>query len=192
MSHIADRFVVVLDANVLFPFRKKDILLSFYEAGLFRGRWTMRILDEWQRSLTKRKPHLEQSVVSQIAQMGKTFPEALVVDYEGLIDTVSLPDPDDRHVLAAAIRCGAQLIVTDNLKDFPDALLAPFDLKAISADGFLSQTFELYPYHALPIIREIRARYEMPAYTPAEFLMDLAAKGLPLLAAQLRSKLDLI
>lgn len=192
MSHIADRFVVILDANVLFPFRKRDILLSFYSAGFFRGRWTEQIINEWTKNLKSKRPEFSKSIDSQVSAIETKFPEAIVTGYDALIETLELPDPDDRHVLAAAIRCGAQQIITDNLKDFPPDTLAEFDIEAISADEFLSHTFDLYSYNALPVIREIRNRYDKPPFTPSEFIMDLTAKGLPKLAAQLRDKLELI
>ena len=102
MIQLADRRVALLDANVLFPFRKRDILLRFHHAGLFRARWTERILDEWTLNLLERKPHLEPSVRSQRHAMHEHFAEALVTGYEPLIGTLELPDADDRHVLAAA------------------------------------------------------------------------------------------
>ena len=181
---LADRRVALLDANVLFPFRKRDILLRFHDAGLFRARWTERILDEWTLNLLERKPHLERSVRSQRLAMGEHFPEALVTGYEPLIATLELPDADDRHVLAAAIRCGAQYIVTDNLADFPAQVLARFNIEAIDADGFLSRTFDLYPSEALGVLRTLRKAYNNPPFTPSEFVRDMTAKGLPRLAAQ--------
>ena len=117
--HIADRFVVVLDANVLFPFRKRDALLRFSHTGLFRARWSEDILDEWTRNLLGLKPQLEDRIRAQQAAMREHFPEALVTGHDPLVGALDLPDPDDRHVLAAAIQCGAQQIVTDNLVDFP-------------------------------------------------------------------------
>ncbi len=183
MNHVADRPVVVLDANVLYPFRKRDILLRMHRAGLFRARWTERILDEWTRSLLERKPHLEASVRSQRRAMSEHFGEALVSGYEPLIGTLDLPDADDRHVLAAAIRCGAQHIVTDNLTDFPAEALSGFDIEAIDADAFLSRTFDLYPSEALAVLRTLREAYTNPPFSPDEFILDLTAKGLPRLAA---------
>ncbi len=132
MSFIADRFVVVLDANVLYPFRKRDLLLSFYAAGLFRCRWTDEILGEWVRNLIAQKPALVASIDQQLAAISQAFPESLVTGYEAIVATLSLPDPNDHHVLAAAIVCGAQHIITDNLKDFPQESLSPFDIEAIS------------------------------------------------------------
>jgi len=186
VKHVADRFVVLLDANVLFPFRKRDVLLRFYHAGLFRARWSEQILDEWTRNLLAQKPHLEDSVRSQQRAMQEHFPEALVTGHEPLIGAVNLPDPDDRHVLAAAIQCGAQHIVTDNLADFPAERLEPYDIEAIDADEFLSRTFDLYPAEALAVLRQLRAQYRNPPYSPPEFVLDLTAKGLPKLAARVR------
>ena len=183
MIQLSDRRVALLDANVLFPFRKRDILLRFHHAGLLRARWTERILDEWTRSLLERKQHLEPSVRSQRYAMREHFPEALVTGYEPLIGTLELPDADDRHVLAAAIRCGAQHIVTDNLADFPADVLANYDTEAVDADRFLSRTFDLYPSEALGVLRSLREACSNPSFTLSEFIRDLAVKGLPRLAA---------
>ncbi len=184
--HVADRFVVLLGANVLFPFRKRDVLLRFYHAGLFRARWSEQILDEWSRNLLALKPQLEESIRAQLQAMQAHFPEALVTGYEPLVASLDLPDADDRHVLAAAIKCGAQHIVTDNLADFPIEVLEQYDIEAIDADEFLSRTFDLYPSEALAVLRELRAHYRNPPYTAPEFILDLTAKGLPKLAARAR------
>ena len=190
MTQLTDRRVALLDANVLFPFRKRDILLRFHHAGLFRARWTERILDEWTLSLLEQKPHLERSVRSQRHAMREHFAEALVSGYEPLIGTLELPDADDRHVLAAAIRCDAQFVVTDNLADFPAEVLAKFDVEAIDADEFLLRTFDLYPSEALAVLRTLRETYSNPPFTPSEFVRDLTAKGLPRLAGQIREHQD--
>ena len=190
MTQLADRRVALLDANVLFPFRKRDILLRFHHAGLFRARWTERILDEWTLNLLERKPHLERSVRSQRLAMREHFAEALVTGYEPLIATLELPDADDRHVLAAAIRCGAQYVVTDNLADFPADVLARFNIEAVDADGFLSRTFDLYPSEALGVLRTLRKAYSNPPFTPSEFVCDLTTKGLPRLATQTKERRD--
>ena len=116
--------------------------------------------------------------------MREHFAAALVTGFEPLIETLELPDADDRHVLAAAVRCGAQYIVTDNLADFPAGVLAPFDVEAIDADRFLSRTFDLHPSEALGVLRTLREAYSNPPFTPSEFVRDLTAKGLPGLAAR--------
>ncbi|MFG1287911.1 PIN domain-containing protein [Xanthobacter versatilis] len=113
------------------------------------------ILDEWTRNLLAQKPRLAESIQSQLKAMQEAFPEALVTGYEPLIEALVLPDPDDRHVLAAAIRCGAQHIVTANLANFPDHALVAFAIKAIDADEFLSMTFDLYPAEALATLNVV-------------------------------------
>jgi predicted nucleic acid-binding protein len=192
LKHIADRFVVVLDANVLFPFRKRDVLLRFCHAGLFRARWSPQILDEWTRNLLEVKPQLAKSVQAQLDAMRRAFPEACVTGHETLIDALKLPDADDRHVLAAAIRCGAQHIVTENLKDFPEGVLGAFAVEAIGADEFLSRTFDLYPDAALEALKLMREGYKNPPLTQSEFVFDLTAKGLPKLASRLRLARSLV
>lgn len=192
MKDIADRFVVVLDANVLYPFRVRDALLRFADAGLFRARWSPMILNEWRRSLLARRPELEASVDAQIGAMTRAFPESCVTGGEGLIRSLELPDPDDRHVFATAIRTGAEHIVTENLRDFPDDALEPFGITAVTADDFLSSTFELYPGEALLAMRAMRRDYDRPPFSPGEFIFDLQAKGLPKLASMLKESIDLL
>ena len=184
MKEVAERVVAVLDANVLFPFRKRDLLLRFSHAGLFRPRWTATILDEWTRGLLAQKPSLEASIRAQLAAIRKHFPDAPVSGYEPLVKALDLPDPDDRHVLAAAIRCSASCIVTDNLADFPAEILAGFDIEAFDADEFLTRTFDRYPAEVLLLLRELRSVYKNPSFTASEFVDDLIAKGMPRLAGR--------
>lgn len=188
MSHIADRFVVLLDANVLYPFRKRDVLLRFYEAGLFRARWTEEIIAEWTRSLLEKRPDLADSIAAQRDKLDAVFPDAVVHGYEHLTEGLSLPDTGDLHVLAAAIQCGAQHIITENIRDFPQEALEPFDIEAIEADEFLARTFELYTAEAMTVLRELKEHYSKPGFTPSEFVLDLTAKGLPKLAARVRTR----
>lgn len=192
MRNIADRFVVILDANVLYPFRMRDALLHFAEAGLFRARWSADIIEEWRRSLLKAKPKLEESVTSQINAMRRTFPEACVDGYEDLIEALTLPDPDDRHVLAAAIVADAEHIITENIKDFPEGSIRKYGIEAVTADDFLASTFELYPADATAALRTMRRNYEKPPFKAADFIFDLQAKGMPKLASMLKQHIDVI
>jgi len=178
LSEIADRFVVVLDANVLYPFRVRDVLLSFAEAGLYRARWSAQILDEWKKKLIQNKPHLEASVLSQEEAIIEAFPEALISGFEPIIPSLNLPDQNDCHVLAAAIVSGAQHIVTENLRDFPADVLGRYGIEAVTADDFLSSTFELYPMPAIKELAKVRQSYDNPAMTQSEFIMDLNRYGL--------------
>jgi len=147
-------------------------------------------MDEWKRNLLQRRPELKASIDAQIAAMGRAFPESLIDGADDLIPSLDLPDPDDRHVLATAIRAGAEHIVTENLKDFPDHKLQPFGITAVTADDFLSSTFELYPADALGAMRTMRKAYKNPPFKPGEFIFDLQAKGLPKLASMLKENID--
>lgn len=190
MSHIANPFVVILDANVLYPFRSRDVLLTFAQLGLFRARITDEIMDEWTRNLIANKPDLEASVRSQAEAIKDAFEECFVVGYEPLIDSLALPDLDDRHVLAAAIKCSAQVIVTENHKDFPADVLDEHDLITLSADDMLANTFDLFPIECARALRTVRKRYGNPPFTQSEFLLDLTKFGMPKLAAMARSSID--
>lgn len=173
------RRLAILDANVLFSYRKRNILLRFFEAGIFRARWTEQIIHEWTRNLLLLKPHLEDSLTSQARAMRKHFPGAVIVGYETLVSSLVLPDPDDRHVLAAAIHCGADNIVTENIKDFPSNVLSKYAFEALSADEFLERLFFYHRVDAITVLREMRRNYSKPAFSPSEFIQDLSFNGLP-------------
>lgn len=190
MSFVANLFVVVLDANVLFPFRVRDVLLTFAQEGLFRARVTDEILDEWTRSLIRLKPHLEESVRHQEAAIRREFDECFVTGHQPLIAGLILPDEDDRHVLAAAIRCSAQVIVTENHKDFPPDVLDDYDVETLSADDMLANTFDLFPKGGARALRKVRQRYRDPPMTASEFLFDLTRCGLSKLSAAARLEIE--
>ena len=192
MSFVANPFVVVLDANVLFPFRVRDVLLTFAQDGLFRARITDDILDEWTRSLIRLKPHLEESVRQQEVAIRSNFSECFVSGYQPLIEGLELPDSDDRHVLAAAIRCSAQVIVTENHKDFPVRTLEEYGVETLGADDMLANTYDLFPAGSARALRKVRSRYDDPPMRPSEFLLDLTRSGLSKLAAAARSDIEYI
>ena len=192
MKFFSNRFVVLVDTNVLFSFRKRDILLRFSKSGLFRARWSSEILEELKRNINEKRPHLIANIEQQIKILYRDFPHSLVTGYENLTTAIELPDEKDRHVLAAAIRCGAQLIITENLKDFPNEILECYHITAISADDFLSGICHLYPIESVAILKKLRESYQNPPYNVYEFIMDLNAKGLPKVASIVRSQLDLL
>ncbi len=117
--------VVLYDANVLYPSMLRDLLIRIAQAGLVQAKWTDRILDEAFDNLTANRPDLDYQKLRRTRDLiNRAIRDCLVTGYEPLIEVVDLPDPDDRHVLAAAIKAHAQVIVTDNLKDFPPDVLA--------------------------------------------------------------------
>ena len=122
----------------------------------------------------------------------QAIPDCLVENYEALIDSLKLPDPDDRHVLAAAIKCQADVIVTNNLKDFPEDVLKQYDIDAQSPDVFLNHLYDLNPTAFCRAVRQQRERLQSPSYTPKEFLEILYKQGLPLTVNKLRQEIELI
>ena len=124
-------FIVVYDANVLYPNSLRDLLIRVAQAGLVQAKWTGQILDETFRHLKENRPDLDPAKLDRTRElMNKAIRDVLVTGYEPLIEVLDLPDVDDRHVLAAAIKANAQVIVTENTKDFPPEKLASWNIEA--------------------------------------------------------------
>ena len=147
--------------------------------GLFRARWSAAVHEEWVSSLLAKRPDLDRSKLERTRQlMDKHAEDALVADYEDLIPGLQLPDPDDRHVLAAAIRGGANVIVTMNLRDFPATIVAPFGIKAQHPDDFVLHLLHLAPDVVLGATQTHRLSLKRPAKTTLEYLETLERQGL--------------
>jgi predicted nucleic acid-binding protein len=150
-------FVAVFDACVLYPAPLRDLLLRLAFTDLFRARWTERIHQEWMRALRENRADLGVERLERTRLlMDRAVPDCLITDYEGLVEQLSLPDADDRHVLAAAIRCQAGVIVTYNLKDFPYNVLAPYGIEAQHPDDFVCHLFDLAPAAVCAAVRDQR------------------------------------
>lgn len=180
----ANRFTVMLDACVLVSPLKRNLLLSLAEAEFFRVRWSARILDEVERAIAKlianREPVDAQSKAALARRsMERAFEDAAVTGYKGLVAGLrNPPDPDDAHVIAAAVKTRASVIVTDNLKHFPARLLAPLDLEAKTADAFLADTIDLDVGHAIAAIKQMRGRLSKPEKSPEMLLLAMEAVDL--------------
>lgn len=136
MKH--SRFTALYDACVLYPAPLRDLLMWLGLSGLFRARWSSQIHGEWKRSLLANRLDLSAEQLDRTSQlMDEAIPDALVSGHETLIPNLVLPDPDDRHVLAAAVRCNADVIVTFNEKDFPADILQPLGIEAQHPDEFI-------------------------------------------------------
>lgn len=186
------RYTVILDANVLYPNLLRDILLSLASAGLFHARWTARINEEWTRNLVANRPEIAPKIGLLLEQVNQAVPDCLVEDYEFLIDSLVLPDADDRHVLAAAIMGHADAIVTNNLKDFPAKVMATYGIEAQHPDDFIMNQLELRPFEALEVFKRVRAKRRNPACTAAELIDLVERNGLPQTAQHLRVHTGLI
>src|SRR4051794_38652814 len=122
--------IVLDDACVLYPAPLRDLLMQLALTDLFQARWTDAIHDEWTRSVLADRPDIKPESLARCRElMDRHVPDSLVTGYEPLIPTLILPDPDDRHVLAAAIHAKAELIVTFNLSDFPASVLSGYGIQ---------------------------------------------------------------
>ncbi|QDV57920.1 PIN domain-containing protein [Rosistilla oblonga] len=170
----------MLDACVLYPAPLRDLLLSLAASGIYRAKWSQKIHDEWTHNLLLKRPDLDAERLRRTCvQMNLAVPDSLVTEYEALIDSLHLKDPDDRHVLAVAIRCNADSIVTFNQKDFDEAELKKYGLYTEHPDEFISNMLEVYTPNVLAAVREMRARLKNPPVEVAGFLETLRRQGLP-------------
>lgn len=180
----ANRYTAFIDACTLASALKRNLLLTLAEAEFFRVRWSARVMDETEAAISKilsEKGFEDAADRARRARrsMEAAFEEAEVTDYDQFLPSCSgLPDPDDAHVLAAALRTQAATIVTENLKDFPDAHLAPLNIEARSADAFIADTIALDPGKAVAAIRKMRERFKRPDKTADLLLLDMEAAGL--------------
>lgn len=193
MIPAANRYTVVLDASVLFPNTKRDLLLRFFEADLYRARWSETIQQEWLRNAKEKYPKRLDNLERVDSLMREHFMSAWIDEdeFEKFIDLIDLPDSNDRHVVATAISCKASYVVTDNLKHFPEAELDRFDLEVGSADKFLSGTFDHYTNEALNDLKRHRLGLRSQP-SVSEYIMLLRARELPLLASRLQPFKELL
>ena len=183
MSH----FTALFDANVLYPAPLRDLLLQLAVADIFTAKWTDDIHAEWiEALLASGKGYNRDDLERTRNLMNLATRDCLVTGYDALTPTLELPDPDDRHVLAAAIVGRCDVIVTQNLKDFPDKMLAPYGLEAIHPDEFLTNHLALFPGLFCSAVRKVRARLKAPAYTADEYLATLTRQGLVGTSADLK------
>ncbi len=185
------RFTALLDANVLYPAPLRDLLMRLAVTDIFAARWSERIHDEWIRNLLKNRPDLTLKQLTHTrGLMNSHVRDCLVSDYESLEVGLTLPDVDDRHVLAAAIKSGAQVIVTFNLKDFPTKELSKYGIEAINPDQFIHHQFELNPGLVCEVIKSHRASLKNPPKTIAQYLDTLENCGLVTTVETLRGYVE--
>lgn len=181
-------YTVIYDANVLWPSVLRDLLIRIAQVRLVRARWTEQILDETFRTLVERRPDLDPERLARTrGLMNQAIPDVVVAGYEPLIEVLELPDPDDRHVLAAAIKVGAQMIVTTNLKDFPADRLAPWNVEARHPDQFLHAMVDLDPKRVFGIVQQMADARSRRPMDVDEVLSALSRAGLVETVAALRS-----
>ena len=181
-------FIVVYDANAMYGNTPRDLLIRIARAGLVQAKWTEDILDEVFGSLARNRPDIAQEKLTRLRELiNSAIPDCLVTGYEPLIEGLKLPDPKDRHVLAAAITAGAQVIVTADLKHFPAELLAPWNVEAKSPDDFVLDQISIDDRTVFACVQAIADSRNQRPETVDDVLGQLERAGLVESAAALRT-----
>lgn len=180
------KFTVVYDACLLYPAPLRDTLMRLALTDLFKAQWTDQIHEEWINALLRQNKHSRETLERVRDLMDRHVRDAKVTGYESLISGLALPDPDDRHVLAAAIRCGADAIITFNLKDFPEDALAPYGIEAIHPDDFIYSQIDMAPAICCKAIQSQRLSLKKPEMDVDTLLATLQKQQLPQTVAKLR------
>jgi len=182
--------IALLDANVLYPAPLRDYLLHLANLGVFEPMWTATIQEEWIRNLLEARPDIKRAALEATQRaMDIAFPGANISGYESLINDLSLPDLDDRHVLAAAIKGKAQVIVTNNLKDFPPRDLITYAIRAEHPDLFVSQCIDRDKPTSIKALKNQVKSLKKPPIPVEQVLKNLEANGLVASVAKLKSEI---
>ena len=190
-EYMVSNFTALYDACVLYPAPLRDLLMQLALTDLFKARWTDQIHDEWIRNVLKKRPDLTLFQLTRTKElMNSHVRDCLVTGYEYLIPSLKLPDPDDRHVLAAAIKAGADFIVTFNLSDFPQAILEQYDIEAQHPDDFISDLIDLKPALVRAAAETCRQRLRNPITSINDYLDTLLKQGLSVSVSMLRELYD--
>lgn len=181
--------VAVLDACVLYPPSLRDLLMRVASVGVYEPRLTDEIHDEWVRNVLKNNPRVTPTQLARTRRlMNQVSTQCLVSGYTARVATLSLPDPDDRHVLAAAIEAGATLIVTFNLSDFPPTILQAYGIRSVHPDRFLSALFDANSDLFLSAVHQHRASLLKPPKNAEEYLQTLRVNGLKELVQRIEAR----
>ncbi|MEH1930360.1 MAG: PIN domain-containing protein [Nostoc sp.] len=173
-------FTAIYDACILYPAPLRDFLMWLALTDLFKARWTDEIHSEWIRNVLQNRPDLTlKQLLRTKENMNNNVRDCLVTGYETLVAGLQLPDPGDRHILAAAIRCHANVIVTFNLKDFPASYLAPYGIEPQHPDDFILHLIHLNPAAICQAAKRQRRTLKNPPKTKEEYLETLLRQGLP-------------
>jgi predicted nucleic acid-binding protein len=177
-------FPVFFDTCAIYGAALADLLLTLAERGTYRPLWSRDVMEELRRNLNR--AGIDSAAIDRrISSMDSAFPDAMVTGYADLAPQMTC-DQKDRHVLAAAVRGGAAIIVTFNLRHFPREAMAPYQLSAVHPDDFLLDQFDLYPGAVVDAVRSVPGAYENPPVTVPEFLDLLARSGVKRFASVIK------
>ena len=181
----------IYDACVLYSAPLRNLLLRLADAKQVEPFWSEEIHDEWIRSLLRNRPDLIRDNLERTRRkMDSHFSDALVRGYESIIPTLTLPDPNDRHVLAVAIHVKAEYIVTFNLTDFPKSHLRSYGIEAVSPDEVVLRMIQKRPSRIIATVKDHRLSLKRPSKTVSEYLATLEKQGLPQTVVFLREHAD--
>jgi predicted nucleic acid-binding protein len=181
--------VAVFDACILYPFHLRNIVVQAAVDLLVEARWTDEIHNEWIRNLAAETPTIPiERLQTTRRLMNDALPGATISGYGDLVPTVSLPDPDDRHVVAAAIAGGASIIVTWNLRDFPTTALEKYGLRRQTPDAFLAGLYDDVPDLVIGSLANARRNLNKSRVSASDFIDILNHQKLTQLVTRLRKR----
>lgn len=185
----SNQLIAVLDANVLYPFFQRDLLLNLGYEELYIPKWSDEIEQEWIDNLKKNQPEISEKIGRTVLLMNQAFPDAKVSGYQQHIEKLSLPDKKDRHVLASAIECRADVIITHNLSDFPEMELSKYDIRAINPDTFVMKLIDRDIAKVWKAIEEMVAIRNNPPVTVKELIQQISDREMKMTAKRLMKEL---
>ena len=187
---MGSNFTAIYDACVLYPAPLRDLLMQLALSDLYRARWTEKIHEEWMRNVLKNRPDLSKEQLTRTRNlMNRSVRNCLIEDYEFIIPSLELPDADDRHILAAAIKGQVNIIVTANLKDFPNSILGEYEIEAQHPDIFIADLIDIHPMRVAAAAEACRKRLKNPRKSIDEYLEILLKQGLTMTTSLLRQLL---
>ena len=187
------QFTAFLDTNVLYDAPLRDLLLEMAVADLFQARWSIQVLEELRRVFAKERPDIGPAAVDRLIELMNAHVRDSLVDCPpALTKAITLPDKEDRHVVAAALQSRAHAIVTWNLRDFPADVLASYRLEAIDPDAFLLAQWDLDQGRFMSCVATVRRRLHRPAVDANRYIDILIRHGLVGTGARLREVADFI
>lgn len=186
------KFTAVLDANVLFPVVIRDYLIWLSLYDLYTPKWSLKLLEEFATIFQKKGMDLtDEQIQRQVDLLKKACNHALVEDYENLIPSIHIKDENDRHVVAAAIKCNANIIVTYNLKDFQNEYLFKMGLSVVDPDTFIADMIDLSPEKCCDAFREMVLTKKRPPYDEQQYIEIFRRNGLTQTANELTKYLEI-
>lgn len=184
---ISSRFCALFDANVLYPAPLRDYLLRLASTGIYKPHWTATIQEEWISNLLENREDLTRENLERTKKaMNNAFPDGNIENFEVLIESLTLPDKNDRHVLAAAIKGQVNIIVTSNVKDFPEKYINRFDIEVSDADTFARNLIDLDRDKSIEALDSLVKSLKNPPQTKESILTTLEKCGLTRTVAKLR------